>query len=95
MNRQREAPKKEEKALTSLINHWYNSAMKPEELKKWRAESGYTQDELAKILGVYLVSVSRWETGTRSIPSFLHLALKAIPKKGGDKKQGRTAKAKK
>jgi transcriptional regulator with XRE-family HTH domain len=57
--------------------------MTPKELKKWRAENGYLQGELAAILGVAMMSVSRWETGTRSIPSFLHLALKAIPKKKG------------
>jgi len=56
--------------------------VKPDELKKWRKENGYTQGELAAVLGVALFSVSRWETGLRSIPSFLHLALKAIPKKG-------------
>jgi len=72
------------------LNHWYNNPMKPEELKKWRTENGYLQGELAAILGIALMSVSRWETGTRSIPSFLHLALKAIPKKGGEKMQSRT-----
>jgi DNA-binding XRE family transcriptional regulator len=68
--------------------------MKPKELKKWRAENGYNQGELADILGVYLQTVSRWETGTREIPSFLHLALKAIPKKGGGNKQRSTRKTK-
>ena len=61
--------------------------MKPDELRKWREKNGYTQDELADILGVAMFSVSRWETGTRAIPSFLHLALKAIPKKGGGRKK--------
>jgi len=60
--------------------------MKPEELRKWRRESGYAQGELAAILGIALNSVSRWERGTREIPPFLHLALKAIPKKVGRKK---------
>ena len=69
--------------------------MKPEELNKWRLESGYTQGELGAILGVALFTVSRWECGMREIPSFLHLALKAIPKKGGIKKQGHTTKTKK
>jgi DNA-binding transcriptional regulator YiaG len=55
--------------------------MTPEELKKWRKENGYLQGELGAILGVALMTVSRWEVGTRSIPSFLHLALKTIPKK--------------
>lgn len=60
--------------------------MKPKELRKWREESGYTQAELAGILGIATFSVSRWEVSMRKIPSFLHLALKAIPKKGGDVK---------
>lgn len=78
--------------MTITLNHWYNSVMTPEELAKWRKENGYLQGELAAILGCALMTVSRWETGARSIPSFLHLALKAIPKKGGDKKQGSTTK---
>ncbi len=73
--------------MTILINHWYNSTMKPEELRKWREKNGYTQSELAGILGVAMMSVCRWEIGMRAIPSFLHLALKAIPtKKGGSNK---------
>ncbi len=31
-------------------------------------------------------TISRWERGTREITSFLHLALRAIPKKGGEYK---------
>jgi transcriptional regulator with XRE-family HTH domain len=61
--------------------------MTPKELKKWRAKNGYLQGELAAILGVAMMSVSRWETGTRAIPSFLHLALKTIPKKKGGVKK--------
>ncbi len=72
---------KEENTLTTTIDRWYNSAVKPEELKKWREKAGYTQAELAGILGVAMFSVCRWEIGTRAIPAFLHLALKAIPKK--------------
>jgi DNA-binding transcriptional regulator YiaG len=68
--------------------------MKPAELKNWRKGSGYTQGELADILSVALMTVSRWECGTREIPSFLHLALKAIPRKGGDRKQGSITKPK-
>ena len=78
--------------MTGLLDQWYNKAMKPDELRKWREENGYTQDELADILGVAMFSVSRWETGTRAIPSFLHLALKAIPKKGGSSKSRKVKK---
>jgi transcriptional regulator with XRE-family HTH domain len=56
----------------------YTSLMKPEELKKWRSDNGYSQGELAEILGVAIQTISRWERGTREITSFLHLALKAI-----------------
>ena len=47
-----------------------------DELRKWRERNQYSQAELAKALGVNVISVSRWETGTRSIPVFLNLALK-------------------
>jgi hypothetical protein len=30
------------------------------------------------VLGVDAMTVSRWERGERQIPSFLHLALKAL-----------------
>jgi len=72
--------------LTHVIDHWYNCTVKPEELKKWRTANGFTQGELGEALGVALMTVSRWERATRAIPPFLHLALKAIPKKGGYRK---------
>jgi DNA-binding transcriptional regulator YiaG len=81
--------------LTNMFDHWYHFAMQPKELRKWRKDNGYTQSELGAILGVALFSVSRWETGSRAIPSFLHLALKAIPKKGGGIKQDSIKKSKK
>ncbi len=48
------------------------------ELKEWRQMMGLTQDDLARRLGVIRLTVARWETGTRSIPSFLSLALEAL-----------------
>jgi len=71
--------------------------MNPHELKKWREANGYSQARLAKALGVAVMSVSRWETGTRSIPSFLHLALRALKMEGGGKREheGRTKHKKK
>lgn len=53
-------------------------------MKKWRADNGYSQSLLAKALGVAVMTVSRWETGLRSIPSFLHLALRCLESEGGE-----------
>jgi transcriptional regulator with XRE-family HTH domain len=56
---------------------------------------GLTQEGLAQRLGVIRLTVARWETGTRAIPSFLPLALEALEiriKKGG--KNGHNQEAK-
>ena len=60
--------------------------MTPEELKAWRKKNGYSQGKLAKVLGVIPLTVSRWERGVREIPSFLHLTLECLEKKGGELK---------
>jgi len=60
----------------------------PLELKTWREQNGYSQMQLAEVLGVTNVCVSRWENGAREIPSFLHLALECMEtKKGGERKK--------
>ena len=69
--------------------------MTGQELKEWRRKWGVSQDKLSKALGIFRVSVSRWETGTRTIPSFLPLALEALENrmsKGG--KDGHNQEAK-
>lgn len=56
------------------------------ELKEWRRKRGLTQEGLARLLGVIRLTVARWETETRAIPSFLPLALEALAnrmQKGG------------
>ena len=60
--------------------------MTRDELRKWRTDNGYSQARLAKALGVASMTVTRWEMGIRSIPPFLHLALKTL--EGGDDKPG-------
>jgi DNA-binding transcriptional regulator YiaG len=73
----------------------YINIMKPDELKKWRQQNGYSQDQLAKTLDVHLMTVSRWERGAREIPSFLHLALGYLELKGVEiKKRQRKSKRK-
>jgi len=52
--------------------------MTPADLRAWRKTAGLSQSELASALGVAVMTVSRWERGQREIPSFLHLALKAL-----------------
>jgi transcriptional regulator with XRE-family HTH domain len=66
-----------------------NNNMIGKELRAWRVENGYSQNDLAKALGVITLTVSRWERGDREIPPFLHLALKALPKRGGEIRRGR------
>ena len=65
--------------------------MKAKLLQQWRKENGYSQSALAKELGVISITISRWEREDREIPPFLHLALKALPKKGGEIRRGRPA----
>ena len=68
--------------------------MAPEELKQWRKRNRYTQDALAKVLGVGQVCVARWETGVRKIPAFLHLALRCLELEGGEPTEGDKRKSK-
>jgi DNA-binding transcriptional regulator YiaG len=52
--------------------------MRKEEFRKLRESVGYTQVELAKAFGVYVRSISRWETGEFPIPKMAELALRYI-----------------
>jgi DNA-binding XRE family transcriptional regulator len=62
--------------------------MTPDELKKWRNKNDYSQSQLAKVLGVITLTISRWERGVREIPPFLHLALECLEMRGGETKKG-------
>jgi transcriptional regulator with XRE-family HTH domain len=64
----------------------YTRAMTKDDLKKWRRRNSYSQTKLAKALGVAVMTVSRWETGLRSIPVFLNLALNWLEHEGGKAK---------
>jgi len=52
--------------------------MKSEDLKTWRKKWGITQVELARRLGTYQETISRWERGKRGIPAHLPLALETL-----------------
>ena len=69
--------------LTNYKPLVYIKTMTPKELKKWRESSSYSQSQLAKVLGVNVMTISRWERGVRSIPSFLHLTLECLEEKRG------------
>ncbi len=55
--------------------------MDKDALKKFRESIGLTQSGLADALSVANNTVSRWELGTRAIPSFLPLALETIERR--------------
>jgi len=55
--------------------------MDADELREKRKALEMTQAQLAKALGVNIMTVSRWERGLRSIPPYLSLALEAIEAK--------------
>jgi transcriptional regulator with XRE-family HTH domain len=48
------------------------------ELVKWRERNDCSQGILSIVLGVDVVTISRWERDVQKIPTFLQLALKYI-----------------
>jgi predicted transcriptional regulator len=52
--------------------------MTGQDLKNWRKKWSITQGELARQLGTYQETISRWERDKRGIPSHLSLALEAL-----------------
>jgi len=64
----------------------YMIIMVPHELKQWREKTGYSQGQLARVLEVDVMTVSRWERGIMGIPSFLKWALAYLELKGDDLK---------
>jgi DNA-binding transcriptional regulator YiaG len=52
--------------------------MKGRDLTEWRKRWGLTQVKLAQVLGVDVITVSRWERGVQEPTPVLHLALEAL-----------------
>ena len=54
--------------------------MAPDELRARRKALGYTQGQLAELLGVHRVTVGKWEGGQIAIehPKMLSLALSTL-----------------
>ncbi len=62
----------------------YTVSMSPQELRRWREKTGYSQGQLAHVLAVDVMTISRWERGTMRIPPFLKWALAYIELKGDE-----------
>lgn len=52
--------------------------LSPEALKAWRQDWALSQRELADLLGVEPITISRWETGVSRMPQMLVLAVEAL-----------------
>ena len=52
--------------------------MDGDELKRWRDALGMTQKQIAALLGVDALMVSKWERGERSIPPQLSFDLETF-----------------
>ena len=61
--------------------------MKGRTLKRLRKRLGWKQAELAEVLGVHVISISRWETNAQAIPKVVALAVELLvereERKGG------------
>lgn len=56
--------------------------MEGNDVKAWREAHGMTQEELAQLLGVRAISVSRWERSAQRPPGhLLELALEALDRR--------------
>ena len=51
------------------------------ELKVWRERRELQQSELAELLGVHAMTVSKWERGVQAIPPFMELALETLERR--------------
>ncbi len=52
--------------------------MEKNELKKRRERLGLTQTSFAEMIGISANTVSRYETGTMTIPKYMDLVLEAL-----------------
>ena len=68
----------------------YTRPMDKEELRDYRKRMGYSQIELAEVLGLTQNTISRWEKGTAPIgsPIVLRLAMERLAQLRAEEVQG-------
>ncbi len=52
--------------------------MTGEQLKARREALGYSQEHLARVLGIHAMTLSRWERGVLEVPLYMGFALRTI-----------------
>lgn len=52
--------------------------MNPEDICQWRWDHGLTQQQMADLLLVTVLTVKRWEYGSNQAPWYLRLALERL-----------------
>ena len=57
----------------------------PVDIKEIRLELGFTQEDLARKMGLALSTVSKWEQGVTSPSSLARQKIEKLMKKGGRK----------
>ena len=61
---------------------WEVTVVEGMTVKRWRETRGLTQEDLAQLLGVRAISVSRWERNVQKPPGkLLELALEALERR--------------
>jgi transcriptional regulator with XRE-family HTH domain len=66
---------------------YLDSSMEKTELKKRRERLGFTQTSLAEEIGISANTISRYETGSMTIPKSMDLLLEALEKRQIEKLQ--------
>jgi len=52
--------------------------MEGSELKRRREAMGYSQGEMARLMGVHSMTLSKWERDVLPVPLYIELALKTL-----------------
>lgn len=82
-----EGPRGPPLSLDPSVTFGYHRSMTPTGLRRIRKALGLTQEKLAKVLGVTRLSVTRWETGTRSISGMAARLIQRIAAEAREKRK--------